>query len=74
MARLIIIVGIILIVAGLFWPQVSGLLNQLGDKLGFGRLPGDISIEGERSKFYFPIVSCLILSAVVSFLFWLIQK
>jgi len=70
MARLIVILGIILVLVGMFWPQISGLF----EKSGFGRLPGDITIEGERSKFFFPIVSCLVLSAVVSFLFWLIQK
>lgn len=70
MARLVVILGIILIIAGVFWPQISGLI----DKSGFGRLPGDIQVEGERSKFFFPIVSCLVLSAVVTFLFWLIQK
>lgn len=74
MARLIIIIGIILILVGLFWPQISGTVNQFGGKFGFGRLPGDISLEGERSKFFFPIVSCLILSAVISLLFWFIQK
>ena len=70
MARLIVIVGIILILAGIFWPQISSLI----DKSGFGRLPGDIQIEGERSKFFFPVVSCLVFSAVISLLFWLIQK
>ena len=70
MARLIIIIGIALVLVGLFWPVLSGLF----DKLGLGKLPGDISVEGEHSKFYFPIVSCLILSVVLSVIVWIIQK
>lgn len=70
MARLIIFAGIVLVIVGLCWPLLGGLI----DRLGFGRLPGDIIVESERSKFFFPIVSCLVLSAVVSLLFWMIQK
>ncbi|MEM7465266.1 MAG: DUF2905 domain-containing protein [Pseudomonadota bacterium] len=70
MARILIILGIVLILIGVFWPILSNLFG----KTGLGRLPGDIAVEGERSKFYFPIVSCLIISAVVSIIVWLVQK
>ncbi|MGR8947046.1 MAG: DUF2905 domain-containing protein [Gammaproteobacteria bacterium] len=70
MARIIILIGLLLVLIGLFWPVLSGLF----DKLGIGRLPGDISVEGEHSKFYFPIMSCLILSVVLSIIVWFIQK
>lgn len=53
-----------------------GLLVTLGDKLPvkFGRLPGDIRVEGKNGAFYFPIVTCLILSVVLSLAMWLFGK
>jgi hypothetical protein len=58
---------------------LGGLLVVLGALLYFGgrlplrlgRLPGDIVHHGERTTFYFPIVTCLLLSAGLSLLFWL---
>ena len=58
-AKTLILVGVLLVVIGLLW-QLAGRFVPLG------RLPGDIVIEGERSKFYFPIVTCLILSVALS--------
>jgi hypothetical protein len=53
-----------------------GVLVTLGDKLPIklGRLPGDIRIEGKNGSFYFPVVTCLLLSAVLSALIWLFGK
>ena len=70
MARAIIIIGVLLVLIGIFWPVIS----QLFSKIGFGKLPGDIAVEGERSKFYFPIMTCLIVSVVLSVIVWFIQK
>jgi hypothetical protein len=39
-----------------------------------GRLPGDIRIEGRRGGFYFPIVTCLLISAVLSIAVWLFSR
>ncbi len=39
-----------------------------------GRLPGDIFIQGKNSAFYFPVVTCLILSALFSLVFWLFRR
>lgn len=53
-----------------------GLLVMAGTKFsffGFGRLPGDITYKGKNSTFYFPIVSCLVLSAVLTLVFWLVS-
>jgi hypothetical protein len=61
--KLLILGGIALVVAGLYWPLLS--------RLGLGRLPGDISIQGEHGGFYFPIMTCILVSAVLSLLFWL---
>ncbi len=40
----------------------------------FGRLPGDMVQKGEHTTFYFPVVSCLLLSVGVSLLFWLVSR
>ncbi len=53
-----------------------GLLLMAGGKFtffGFGRLPGDIAYKGKHIAFYFPIVSSLILSAMLTLVFWLIS-
>ena len=51
---------------------VVGALLYFGGKLPFrlGRLPGDIVHRGEHTTFYFPVVTCLLLSVVLSILFW----
>ena len=53
-----------------------GALFYFGAKLPcrLGRLPGDISYRGEHNTFYFPIVSCLVISIVVSLILWLINR
>jgi len=66
MARWLIIFGVLCIVLGLAWPWI--------EKLGLGRLPGDVHIERDGFHFYFPIVTCLIVSAVVSLLLWLLRR
>jgi Protein of unknown function (DUF2905) len=66
MARMLVIFGLVLIVLGLFWPLVA--------KLGLGRLPGDIVIERENFRLYLPVATSLLLSAVVSFVFWLFNR
>jgi hypothetical protein len=66
MAKLLMIAGAALLVLGLLLHFAPGLLGW------FGRLPGDIRIEGERGGFYFPVVSMLIVSVVLSLLWrWL---
>jgi hypothetical protein len=68
MGRLLITAGILLVVVG--------LVMVLGERLGIhlGRLPGDIRIEGRRGGFYFPIVTCLVISAVLSIVAWLFSR
>jgi hypothetical protein len=63
MSRFLVIGGLLLVAAGLLWPWIV--------RLGLGRLPGDIAIKTEHGGFYFPIVSCLVVSAVISLIFWL---
>jgi Protein of unknown function (DUF2905) len=66
MQRALIILGLLLLVAGLVWPWLS--------KLGLGRLPGDIRVETEGGGFYFPIVTCLVISIVLSILLWIFRR
>ncbi len=55
---------------------IVGLLLVLGGRLNLpiGRLPGDIVYRGKSTSFYFPIVTCIILSVVLSFVLWLIGR
>ena len=66
MGRILVIAGIILVAAGLLWPYLA--------RLGLGRLPGDIAIRGEHGGFYFPVMTCLVVSLVLSLIFWLAGK
>ena len=58
MRRCLAAIGLVLVAVGLFWPWLS--------KLGLGRLPGDILIERGNFSFYFPIVTCPIVSVILS--------
>ncbi len=55
---------------------VLGLLLTFGNKLPLhlGRLPGDIYVRGKHTSFYFPIVTCLLLSVVLSLAMWLFRR
>ena len=63
-----------LLIIGLFLAGVGALLF-LGAKLPFrlGRLPGDIVYEGKHGSFYFPIVTCLLVSLALTLLFWIVN-
>jgi hypothetical protein len=66
MQKFLIVTGVLFILAGLAWPLLK--------KLKLGRLPGDIVIGDGNVKFYFPIVTCIIVSLVLSLIFWLVKK
>jgi len=63
MPRVLVTLGLLLVAVGLAWPLVR--------RGGLGRLPGDILIKGGHTSFYFPIVTCLIVSVLLSLIFWL---
>ncbi|KPK80544.1 MAG: hypothetical protein AMS27_16845 [Bacteroides sp. SM23_62_1] len=66
--RIIILIGLIIILTGI-------LIYFLGDKLHWlGRLPGDIRIERENFRFYFPITTAILLSIIISAVIYLIRK
>jgi membrane protein implicated in regulation of membrane protease activity len=64
--RILIVAGLILLLAGLLWPLLT--------RLGLGRLPGDIAIERGNVRFYFPVVTSLVISVVLTLLFWLFRR
>lgn len=64
--KYLILIGAIVILIGLFFPYLS--------KIPLFRLPGDIVIEKPNFKFYFPIVSMILISILLSVIFWIIKK
>ncbi len=66
MSRWLITVGVILILLGVLWPWLS--------KLGLGRLPGDIVVERDNFRFYFPITTSILISILLSVLFWFLFR
>ena len=66
MSRWLIEIGLALVVVGLLWPWLG--------RLGLGRLPGDIVIERGNFRFYVPIVTCLVVSGVVSLILCFLNR
>jgi len=66
MSQFLITIGVVLVVVGLFWPLIQ--------KSGLGRLPGDIVVERENFRFYFPIATSIIISLILTILFWLFRR
>jgi formate hydrogenlyase subunit 3/multisubunit Na+/H+ antiporter MnhD subunit len=68
-------VGKILVIIGLALVILGGLII-LGGKanLPLGRLPGDIRVERDNFKFYFPLTTCLLISAVLTLVMWLLRR
>ncbi|MBV9137264.1 MAG: DUF2905 domain-containing protein [Hyphomicrobiales bacterium] len=65
MARFLIVLGLLILALGLLWPLLG--------RIGLGRLPGDIVIERGKMTLYFPLMSCLIASLLLSLVFWLLN-
>ncbi|HFA59236.1 MAG TPA: DUF2905 domain-containing protein [Rhodospirillales bacterium] len=66
MSKFLILLGILLIVIGVLWPFLG--------KLGLGRLPGDIVIERDNVHVYIPITTSILVSILLSFVFWLFNR
>ena len=66
MGRWLIVLGVILVIAGLLWPWLV--------KMGLGNLPGDIRIERKGFVFYFPLTSGLIVSVVLTLILWIFRR
>ena len=67
LGKILILLGVLII--------VIGLLLLVGEKIPWiGRLPGDIIIRKEKFSFYFPITTCIIISIILTLLFWIFRK
>jgi hypothetical protein len=66
MARWLIVLGAVLVVAGLLWPWTT--------KLGLGRLPGDLVVERENFRLYLPITTSILISVALSLILWLLNR
>jgi hypothetical protein len=63
--RFLILLGLVILITGIMWPLLS--------RIGLGRLPGDIVFQRGGAT-YFPLVTCIIVSMVLSALFWLFSR
>jgi hypothetical protein len=66
MQRTLIVLGVVIAAIGLAWPWLR--------RLPFGRLPGDIHVVREGFSFHFPIVTCIVVSIVVSVILWIFRR
>jgi hypothetical protein len=66
MQRLLIVLGLVLVAAGVLWPWLS--------RLPFGRLPGDIHVVREGFSFHFPLTTGLVISIVISLILWFFRR
>lgn len=66
MSRILILAGLVLLGLGLLWPLLQ--------KSGLGRLPGDFYIDRGNFKFYFPLTSSILVSLLVTLIFWLFRR
>jgi hypothetical protein len=66
MRRTLIVVGLLVLAVGLAWPLLS--------KLPFGRLPGDIVVDRPGFRFFAPLTTMLVVSAVLSLVLWLFRR
>ncbi len=66
MARFLVVLGLVILLVGLLWPYLA--------RIGLGRLPGDFVIQRVNVTFYFPLMTCLLLSALFSLILWVVNR
>lgn len=66
MARFLVLLGLVILLVGLLWPYLA--------RIGLGRLPGDFVIQRDNVTFYFPLMTCLLLSALFSLILWVVNR
>jgi hypothetical protein len=65
--KILIVIGLVIVIVG--------VLIAMGGKIPWiGRLPGDVTIKGEKFTFYFPVATSILISIILSLLFWFIGK
>ncbi|WP_392536931.1 DUF2905 domain-containing protein [Legionella sp. 227] len=65
-SKILLITGVILLITGIFWSFIK--------KMGLGKLPGDVIIQKNNFTFYFPITTCILISLVITLIFWFFNK
>ena len=65
--KALFVIGLLLAAAGFF-------LWKIGDKLPFGKLPGDIAIQKTNYSFYFPVTTCIVISVILTLIMWLFRR
>jgi hypothetical protein len=68
LGRLLIVLGLVLIAAGLLFSFGARLPLRLG------KLPGDLYFHGKNSSFYFPLTTCILLSLLLTLVMWIVRK
>ena len=68
LSKILIIIGIILVIAGIIIHFAGNRINWIG------HLPGDIRIEKENFRFYFPVTTMILLSILLTLILWIIRK
>ena len=66
MSRFLIVLGLVIVAIGVLWPILT--------RLGLGRLPGDIVIQRDNFTFYFPLATGILVSVLLSIVFWLFNR
>jgi hypothetical protein len=72
LGKFLIIAGVALVVVGALF-LLAGKTGWF-DKVPLGRLPGDIRIERENFKFYFPLTTCILISIALTLIFWILKR
>ena len=67
LGRIMVVIGVIVLVAG-------GIIWKTGGLFGLGKLPGDIFVQKGSSSFYFPVVTCVVISLLLTLISWLLRK
>ena len=66
MARFLVVLGLVILLVGLLWPYLA--------RIGLGRLPGDFVIQRDNVTFYFPLMTCLLLSLLFTLIPWAVNR
>jgi hypothetical protein len=66
MARFLVVLGLVILLIGLLWLFLA--------RIGLGRLPGDFVIQRDNVTFYFPLMTCLLLSVLFSLILWVVNR
>lgn len=66
MSRFLIVTGLVFVAAGILWPWLT--------RLGLGHLPGDVVVHRGHTTIYIPIVTCLVVSVVLTLLLWFFRR